>query len=184
MSSNKFVQMRNFPNYEISTEYPYTIRKKKSGKIMKISTNSSGYKQVCLDGKLRCLHKIIAEQFIPNPNKYNEVDHISRIKSDNRIENLRWCTHKENCLNRGPKVNYVQKLPDDYIDVDTYNKYTFDSIYYSQKTNDLYVFNGLNYIILPQYLKGVNSYYVCATDTNNKRRAIYLNKLKKQYDLI
>ena len=33
------------------------------------------------------------------------VDHISRLKSDNAVANLRWCTHSENAMNRKKKPN-------------------------------------------------------------------------------
>ena len=45
------------------------------------------------------VHRMVAELFIPNPNNYNEIDHINGNKLDNRVTNLRWCTHKENINN-------------------------------------------------------------------------------------
>lgn len=45
------------------------------------------------------LHRIIAEAFIPNPNNLPQIDHINTIRDDNRIENLRWVTPKENMNN-------------------------------------------------------------------------------------
>lgn len=44
----------------------------------------------------RLVHRIVAEAFSPNPNKYPEVDHINDNPRDNRACNLQWCTPKMN----------------------------------------------------------------------------------------
>lgn len=58
-----------------------------------------GYQYYKIKNKAYYTHKLIAEAFIPNPLNKPEVDHINTIRDDNRIENLRWVTDKENCNN-------------------------------------------------------------------------------------
>ena len=45
------------------------------------------------------IHRAVAELFVPNPENKPCVDHINTDRLDNRAENLRWVTYKENCNN-------------------------------------------------------------------------------------
>ena len=49
------------------------------------------------------VHRLVAEAFIPNPLGLKDVDHIDGNKSNSRVENLRWVSHKENCNNPNTK---------------------------------------------------------------------------------
>lgn len=72
-------------------------------KILKTHIGIRGYCIVCLskNGKVKHIpiHRLMAKAFIQNPKNKPCIDHINTIRTDNRIENLRWCTHKENSNN-------------------------------------------------------------------------------------
>lgn len=73
------------------------------GQILKQYYDTGGYLKVNLyknkKGKSYPVHKLVALAFIPNPENKPQIDHINTIRDDNRIENLRWVTPKENSNN-------------------------------------------------------------------------------------
>lgn len=66
---------------------------------------SSGYLALRINAHLYMVHRLVAFTFIPNLNGKPFIDHINRIKTDNRVDNLRWCTCKENNNNTSHVIN-------------------------------------------------------------------------------
>lgn len=84
-------------NYEVSSEGE--VRNIKTGNILK-GKYKNGYKYVNLSyGKIKktCqVHRLVASLFIPNPNNYPIINHKDENPSNNRVENLEWCTQSYN----------------------------------------------------------------------------------------
>lgn len=58
--------------------------------------NGKGYKKVNLLKKQFYIHRLVALNFIENPLNKPQVNHKDGNKQNNNVENLEWCTSKEN----------------------------------------------------------------------------------------
>ena len=96
------MEITGYENYLIYEDG--RVYNQKYNRFLKQANNGRGYKQVVLhkEGKAIChtIHRLLALHYIPNPQNKPCVDHINRIRDDNRLENLRWATHSENNQNK------------------------------------------------------------------------------------
>ena len=69
------------------------------GKLMKFN-QIEGYPSVSLtrDGVSQnvLVHRLVAKTFLPNPNNLPFVNHKDTNRSNNKLENLKWCTEEYN----------------------------------------------------------------------------------------
>lgn len=71
-----------------------------NGQQVAITDNGRGYKIACLSKdckrKNHYVHRLVAQNFIPNPIGYEQVNHMDGNKSNNCVDNLEWCDVKYN----------------------------------------------------------------------------------------
>lgn len=95
---NKFKTIKDFPNYKINSIGQ--VRNIKTGKFINIRVSKIGYKTCNLwknnKYKTKYIHRLIATYFIKNPYGYNVINHKNGNKLDNSINNLEWCSIKQN----------------------------------------------------------------------------------------
>ena len=191
---SEFVTLVNHEDYEILTTYPHTIRRKNDHYTVSESISHYGYIQVNLNRKIFLKHRLVALQFIPNPSNLSFVDHINHDRTDNRIENIRWCSRSENNFNRtsnnGVQYEFVDDIPDEAIKILFYetrterhefeeNKYYYyhdDNIFYSKMTDKLYRIMHIN-------TTKSNKQFIAMRNINNKKVSVYINRFKHQHSL-
>lgn len=92
-----------FEDYMITTNGKVISLKYKRGsraRIIRDRKHTTGYRQINIQNKhiskAFYIHRLVAEVFIHNPDNLPCVNHKNEIKSDNRVDNLEWCTHSYN----------------------------------------------------------------------------------------
>lgn len=117
-------QVKDFPDYLIGNCGNVKSLKYGREKILKPSVDGWGYLKVCLfQNKIKTtkrIHKLVAIEFLGHiPCKMELViDHIDLTKTNNRVENLRIVTNRENCANNKVSrnktgfvgVSYIKKI--------------------------------------------------------------------------
>ena len=72
-----------------------------SGKLMSPSKDKDGYYQIGFrnvlgERKWFRVHRLVAKAFIENPNNYDYINHKDNNTSNNKVDNLEWCTIEYN----------------------------------------------------------------------------------------
>lgn len=99
MKNEVWKEIPGFPDYQVSNFGRVMSYRNQYGhgpRIIHGEKTKTGYIQVSLNKRRFKVHRLVALAFIPNPDGLPQINHKNEIKTDNRAENLEWCTAKYN----------------------------------------------------------------------------------------
>ena len=108
--------------------------RRRRGRMMRLYYDKDGYLKVMLrkngKGKRFMVHRLVAQAFIPNPEKHPVINHKNEIKDDNLVSNLEWCTVRDNNVYNGRAKKAGRKTSKPVIGehIETGDKVFFESI--------------------------------------------------------
>lgn len=99
IDNEKWKPIKNYESlYEVSDLG--NIKSLKRNVILKVRNDKNGYLVInlCKKGKTKTfkVHRLVAHEFIDNPLNKKEINHKDGNKQNNRVNNLEWCSSKEN----------------------------------------------------------------------------------------
>jgi hypothetical protein len=113
-TSEEWRSVIGFSDYQVSSRGRIRCQARRRylrpGDIISLHVLRDGYVVACIDGKNRCVHRLVCQAFHGDPpSPKHEVAHNDGNCSNNTSENLRWATHKENCADK--KIHGTENPP-------------------------------------------------------------------------
>ena len=107
IANEEWRTISEYENYQISNMG--RVKNIKTEKILQPSIDKRGYCRASLykDGIASkfSIHRLVAHEFLENPNEELYIDHMDRNCSNNCINNLRWVSNSQNQMNRTKSAN-------------------------------------------------------------------------------
>lgn len=110
--------IRDYEGYQVSNlGNVRSLDYKHTGKVQVLKPGKKGngylYLRLYKDGKIKdCyVHRLVAQAFLPNPDNLPQVNHKNENPSNNRVENLEWCSaeYNSNYGTRNQRVSEVKR---------------------------------------------------------------------------
>jgi hypothetical protein len=197
MTERDFIELKNHEGYMITTEEPWQFQHLDvQGNLRIINpwyNKKIGYYYVDFDHKHYLLHRLVAEQFIPNPENLPMIDHRDRCRTNNSLSNIRWVSNAVNAHNLSKMKNieyeFLDELPEGFESFTEYiqrdgNIRHFENLYVKIENGKTPEFITDDSECQYRRLYFFNNASVRYHDTEGKCRTISFSRISKAHNTI